>query len=325
MQRIKSAIKRIMASTAGWPLTALLLREQGVTVLMYHRVTTRESLLDGMNVDVFRTQMRWLKRRCNLIRPEELMARASEGRRLRPSVLITFDDGCRDYYDNAYPILRELRIPALLFLATAFMDHGGLIWTEELQLAVLRSAARQIRLPWAAEATWDLTSEPMRRLCLEKAKQHLKGIPDARRRRDLRQLRQALGTPAPALADTRQMMQWDEVRATLDLTTLGGHSHTHPILSQLDAGDMEREIVTCRQRISEETGVTPRYFAYPNGRNQDFNAITRKLLQRHGFLLAFSTITGINGRKMDPMALRRQPPGITPGELSCMVAGLWRE
>ena len=46
------------------------------------------------------------------------------------------------------------------------------------------------------------------------------------------------------------MLTWDEVRATLDLTRYGGHSHTHPILSRLDRADAEREIRTCRDRDS---------------------------------------------------------------------------
>jgi peptidoglycan/xylan/chitin deacetylase (PgdA/CDA1 family) len=97
------------------------------------------------------------------------------------------------------------------------------------------------------------------------------------------------------------------VRATIGLTRYGGHTHTHPILSQVDGERAEREIRVCHERITAETGVAPRYFAYPNGRAQDFSDETKAILRRCGYELAFSTIEGLHAPGMDPYAIRRQP------------------
>lgn len=85
------------------------------------------------------------------------------------------------------------------------------------------------------------------------------------------QLFNILGVDPNSSNIQRQMLTWDEVRATMKLTYFGGHTHTHPILSQLDSQSAEDEIRTCRDRIYQETGITPRYFAYPNGRAIDFS------------------------------------------------------
>jgi peptidoglycan/xylan/chitin deacetylase (PgdA/CDA1 family) len=238
-------------------------------------------------------------------------------------VLVTFDDGYRDYYDNAYPVLKELDIPAVVFVATSFMDNGGLLWTESLSWAIEEASERYAKLPWSDKRAFDLSSKNERK-CLENAaKWHLKQVPDAQRQRDLGLLFDELGvSPGQANLD-RQMMNWDEVRATLGLTLIGGHSHTHPIMSRLDERQMDLEIRVCRDRIASETGKAPKYFAYPNGRQQDFNDVTKHLLRLYGFELAFSTIEGINGRDIDEMAIKRQPTGaINAGDFACLVGGL---
>ena len=65
------------------------------------------------------------------------------------------------------------------------------------------------------------------------------------------------------------------------------------------------ELATCRERISSATGAPPRFFAYPNGRERDFDERSRAALRRHGFAVAFSTEEGVNGPDTDWMAVRR--------------------
>jgi hypothetical protein len=105
------------------------------------------------------------------------------------------------------------------------------------------------------------------------------------------------------------MMSWDDVRNAMPLTTFGGHTHSHPILSQLQPAEAAHEIEVCRQRIHDETKVQPKYFAYPNGRNADFDATTMGILSDLGFVAAYTTIDGCNKRGSDLMSLKRCPTG----------------
>jgi peptidoglycan/xylan/chitin deacetylase (PgdA/CDA1 family) len=321
---IKRLVKAFIASGIGWPTTARLLRAPGVTVLMYHRVPLPNTLFDGCDVDLFREQMRWLKRHCRPIHPDELSRHAEAGAGTRPPVLVTFDDGYRDYFDNAYPILKEFEIPAVVFLATSFMDNGGMIWTDEVTWAVAQAPDGQFNLPWDASSRFDFAQSEQRNHFRDQAKLHLKGIPDAERKDQLARLFEILMVKADRSAIDRQMLSWNEVRASQDLTTYGGHSHTHPIMSQLDKQAMEWEIKTCRDRIEAETGRSPKYFAYPNGRQQDFNDTTKSLLKQHGFALAFSTVLGSNDHSMDPLAIKRIHNGDSARDMACLIAGIAR-
>jgi peptidoglycan/xylan/chitin deacetylase (PgdA/CDA1 family) len=304
VRTLKRVVKRTFASPWGWRLFGPILRAPGVIVLTYHRILGADRSLAGLPVEAFAAQMRWVRENCQPIAPQAMIEQTRRPNQRRPAVLVTFDDGYRDYHDLAYPVLKALEIPALVFLATSFLDEGGMLWTDEVQWAALSTRRERVTLPWAAERALPLSDGTSRAALGEKARAHLKSLPDQDRRVAVKALLAELGDPPPR---ERQMLTWDEVRATMDVTEYGGHSHTHPILSRLNREQAEREIRTCRDRIVAETGRTPTYFAYPNGRPADYTAETQEILRGHGFTVAFSTSEGIAGADSDWMAVKRLP------------------
>jgi peptidoglycan/xylan/chitin deacetylase (PgdA/CDA1 family) len=249
--------------------------------------------------------MEWLAHHFRVIGADDLRQTALRPRGGRFPVLVTFDDGFRDYHDVAYPILRRLGLPALVFVVTDLVDHGGLVWTDQLQLAFLRTHRPRVRLPWAETA---VELGPTRAAAAaEAAKKHLKAVPDGERRALLDKTLAALEVTAEDLRVERQMLTWDEIRSMQDLTTFGGHTHTHPVLSRVEPAALETEIRTCRDRLAAETGRTPRYFAYPNGRRSDFTPQAKQLLQTCGFEVVFCTEPGLAGPGTDWMEVRRIP------------------
>lgn len=318
----KQVVKGAFASTWGWRVAGRLVRPPGVIVLMYHRINGADESLPGLSVDMFREEMRWVSEHCEPIRHGELIARASEPRSARPAVLVTFDDGYRDYHDLAYPVLKRFGIPAVVFLATSFMDEGGMIWTDQVHWAAVSTRESRVPLPWGEKATLPATTRAEREELSRTARGYLKKLPDAERQALLPELLQRLGEPP---ARDRQMLSWDEVRATLELTEYGGHSHTHPIMSRLSRERAEAEIRTCRDRISAETGRTPTTFAYPNGGPADYTEETKELLRQNGFTLGFSTSEGIASRDSDWMAIKRLPGEATSvRDFAWLAAGLQR-
>lgn len=278
-------------------------RKPGVVVLTYHRVGVPEDPFPHQDVSVFRSQMQWLRANCTIVAPEELRERVRGSERLRPPVLVTFDDGFRGFHDHVFPILREFDIPAVVFLATHFTDEGGLMWSDELYLAVHRTRRDRARLPWA-DASLDVRDTEGRTAFLRACKVHLKKLPEREKVAALSMILEELGAEAVPQVE-RQMLNWTEVRATMSHARYGGHTHTHPILSRVDPARLEHEIKTCRDRIAAETSVAPTLFAYPNGQRSDFTEETKVMLRRYGFEMAFTAAGGVNGKDSDWMALRR--------------------
>ena len=156
LRPLKRAVKRAFSSRWGWPALGAIVRKPGVIVLMYHRILGADRSFDGMAVEKFSAQMRWLREHCDPIAPEALRERAARPTRVRPAVLVTFDDGYRDYHDLAYPVLESLGIPAVVFLATSFMDEGGMLWTDQVQSAALNTNKERVALPWSKSLSWFL-------------------------------------------------------------------------------------------------------------------------------------------------------------------------
>jgi len=109
--RVKGALARL---DRGAPA-------QDATLLIYHRVGggTRDEL--DLEVDTFARQVALLDGR-DVLSLDGALDRLDAGD-ARPSVVLTFDDGFTDVYDNAWPLLREHRLPFTIYLATAFMGE----------------------------------------------------------------------------------------------------------------------------------------------------------------------------------------------------------
>jgi peptidoglycan/xylan/chitin deacetylase (PgdA/CDA1 family) len=318
---LKECLKAIIAS----PLPAYLLtasRRNAVCVLTYHRIINEPGVFQGLHVDTFRSQMCWIKKRCHVLHPHELERALTHGRFNKPPVLVTFDDGYRDFHDVAFPILQELNIPCLVFVATAFIGTGQLLWTDVVDAAVQLTDQRIVCFYAATDEPMLLTDHGARRRIAGLIKEHLKGLDDRIRRTEVSRLLDELGIINVEAMLPRQMLTWPEVRATTPLATYGGHSHQHPILASLSADEQARDLTIATDILREQVGVAPRYFAYPNGRRVDFTEQTQAILRSLGYVMAFSTVPGLNGLESDRFALHRQYTSLyTIGELAWQVMG----
>jgi peptidoglycan/xylan/chitin deacetylase (PgdA/CDA1 family) len=73
------------------------------------------------------------------------------------------------------------------------------------------------------------------------------------------------------------------------LLTVGCHSCSHPFLSQLDRSEVTEEVSLARDRIAQELGATPRYFAYPYGEESAIGPDAAAVVAEAGFHAAFGT------------------------------------
>lgn len=317
---LKAAVKAVVATDSGFALSRRS-RNRGCVVLIYHRVGVASDLFPNLDVGNFQAQMEWLTRNCNVIAPEELRARAAWGSPDRPNVLVTFDDGYRDYFDHAYPVLKRHGIRALNFLCTHFNDDTGFIgWWDRLYLAVFRSSKSRARLPWAdMEFVLDRSGKSA---LLRTAKDYIKRQPESDKENVTQSVLEALGIDGSTLQAPRQTMNWDEVRASSEFTAYGGHTHNHRIVSHLDPVTLDDEIRMCRDRVAQETGAAPDAFAYPNGRMIDFTDEAKVTLRRHGFHTAFSAVEGVNRADTDWMAVQRMAGGNSVTDLAWRLARL---
>ncbi|MCW5632296.1 MAG: polysaccharide deacetylase family protein [Rubrivivax sp.] len=101
------------------------LRAPRVTVLLYHRVS--DDVRDNLTVGIaqFDRQMQLLREHCDVLAIEEVLAMREVPASRRPLVAVTFDDGYRDNYDHAVPLLRRHGVPAAFFVSTGIVASDG--------------------------------------------------------------------------------------------------------------------------------------------------------------------------------------------------------
>ena len=112
---------------------------QLVPVLVYHNISKEPRGRLVLGVDAFTEQMRYLKTHgYRVVSLAEFVEWAQLKRQLpRKAVVLTFDDGYRSFREHAYPVLKEMRFPATLFVYTDYVGAGrnALTWDELRALA----------------------------------------------------------------------------------------------------------------------------------------------------------------------------------------------
>ncbi|MDR6978753.1 peptidoglycan/xylan/chitin deacetylase (PgdA/CDA1 family) [Streptomyces sp. 3330] len=99
------------------------------------------------------------------------------------------------------------------------------------------------------------------------------------------------------------MLDWPQVRELADNgVEIGGHSHTHPQLDQLDDARLCAELTGCRDIVAGELGAPPVSFAYPYGYS---TRRVRTAVRGHGFAQALAVGNALAHRAQGPYALRR--------------------
>ncbi len=287
-------------------------RRPALTILNYHRVMDPEQVagLDSRMISAspsgFEWQMAYLQQHFDLLTPEEIALRLTHGHDLPSNAaLVTFDDGYRDNFDVAYPILQHRGIPAIIFLISGLIGTKGRMWWDEVAALVSSTKSECLVLPGVGELRFGNALERIQ--SRERLRHLLKSQPEDRRQETMEVLHQKLSGQEVTEPEERLFLTWDEVREMRwGGIVFGAHTHTHPILTHMSEDRAAWEVGVSRQIVERELGQQVPWFAYPNGRRGDFNNQTRKLLQRQGIELALTLIHGTNPLKhLDHLALRR--------------------
>ncbi|HEA47228.1 MAG TPA: polysaccharide deacetylase family protein [bacterium] len=215
-----------------------------IPVLMYHMVSPGKKEKYRISPEKFASQMEYLsKKGYQTISPDKLLefvnpapARRSgvKGGRALPEkpVLLTFDDGYKDNFTYAYPILKKYNFKATIFLVTQYMGKKN---------------------GWGQE--------------------------------------------------DEEILSWEEIgEMKKEGFFFGSHTHTHPNLLELSRDKVLSEIRDSKRILEGRLKELIGFFAYPYGK---FNSQIEKMVKEAGYLGAFSTLPGKNGRNEDPFLLRR--------------------
>jgi peptidoglycan/xylan/chitin deacetylase (PgdA/CDA1 family) len=242
-------------------------------ILMFHRVRPRleQSFEPNRGLEISATFLDalighvWGRGYDILSLDDALAALRSEAPPARPFVVLTFDDGYRDFVDYALPILERRRAPFTAYVTSGFADGSARLWWVEMEEAIRRLDRVDVTVGGCRVACTSRTPS-------EKAQAFGDVYWRMREGDETELLRVTQALCAQAKIETRQVtanysLDWRglELLARCEFATIGAHSVTHARLAKLDPGAAMREMGESRAAIERHLGVTPQHFCYPVG------------------------------------------------------------
>jgi peptidoglycan/xylan/chitin deacetylase (PgdA/CDA1 family) len=272
---------------------------------MYHRIADESVDNWGLSVSPvhFEEHLRVIRRTRHALPLTEFVKRHMAST-LRPdAVALTFDDGYVDNLFSGKPRLAAADVPATVFLATGYLDRPGEFWWDELARIILlepgpRSFDLTVRrermhFEFAAESQErdyggkDDAPSTTRRTILTAIWQAMRRLEDEERELALVELRSIFSVHGYRADRGRAMTRKEVRRLVMDgLITIGAHTVTHPVLSELGSAACKREITESKVTCEALIGAPVAGFAYPFG---DLDAKARGAVMAAGFTFACST------------------------------------
>jgi len=268
-------------------------RDNRAAILAYHHLSANgNAVLPGLPVEMFYRQVSWLKRNCDVVPLSQLVTDLREGRDLSGKIVLTFDDGYASFFRYAFPILHAYHLPATLFVTTDFLD-GQIPWYDKLRYILYETEERTFEFA---------VNGAVHRFALEDA---------AGRSRAYRELKRMLGSLPPQKRQTRLLdlqvvlqvedfsplvgatMNWEQLQLiSWAGIEIGGHTVTHPSLSQISVEEQQREVMQCKRQLEQALNLPVRHFCYPTGKSDDFNVQVERIVADAGFESACSSEIG---------------------------------
>lgn len=282
-------------------------------ILNYHRVgdprlTPYDPGTYSCSAEEFDWQVTWLKQRFPILNLHQAVdivhGRATPA---KTSILLTFDDGYRDNYDEAFPVLRKHGVSATFFLPTMFVGSYLLPWWDEIAFMVKSSRGTSLKLTYPHAEEFDLTNRDRATTVFEVLRFFMRAS-EVDTERFLHELEAATGVDRPGKDAQRCFMTWEEARKMQAAgMCFGSHTHTHEILGRLPYERQVEELRISRQILEKELDCEINTLAYPRGRMSSFSEQTFAALRETNYKTAFSFYSGLNKPgKINPFDVLRE-------------------
>jgi len=305
---IRGLIKSGFANTIGRAGLSRLAASAGgghglPLVLGYHRVAERfphdsRATIPSMLIsrDMLRRHLEWTARRFRFVTLDELGAAVESGEAFeRRLAAVTFDDGYEDIYHVACPLLRQMGIPAAVFVVSDLVGTSRLQLHDRLYLIAARALAAS-HSPEADVRRMLLgagLNPPSERWLRTAARDPftltgalLKALPQDTIERSLTLLEYRFNIPVPVRAQHRAM-SWEMLQDLLHWGfTVGSHTRSHALLTNESESKVREETRGSRRRLEARLGQPIRHFAYPDGRYDD---VALRAVANAGYRFAYTT------------------------------------
>jgi peptidoglycan/xylan/chitin deacetylase (PgdA/CDA1 family) len=231
------------------------------------------------DTDWFRKMLNILKNNYNLISIQDLESYYYDENQLSNTCHITIDDGHKSFYETMYPVLKEMEVPASLFVSPQICLEGKNFWFQEIQ------SYKAIEFKLVISKYLKVDFKHLSPYSINTILKILK-IEDIWKIINLYKNQFQVGKLKAQNMNIQQLIEVDRDK----LVAIGAHTNNHPILSNEDDETSKQEISASFVQLEEILGHQIKYFAFPNGLpNLDFGQREIDILKSINCKLAFTT------------------------------------
>lgn len=297
-----------------------------VRILNYHRISperTSWTTSVPMHPALFEWQLGYIRSRFYVMGLDDLVDHLVGGRTIPPnSAVVTFDDGYKDNYLYAAPLLKKHKIPATFFLTTGPMDNGGLHWFDELAYSIRHSRPAVLEI----EGFGVLSLGPKqseRDQAVSCIMRTLRRLRPKERDRVLMDIRRQTAVAIPGDVGRTVMLAWEDVRDMIGAGfRIGAHTVTHSVLTEGSSEEARMEISESKKTLEDRLQLDVKTFSYPFGQH---NAGIIKMVKASGYQAAVTTVPKLVDRRTDPYMLGRVLPGWDHKSFRLFTSGLFSD
>ncbi len=276
-------------------------------ILNYHRVQDKASLFFDSDLDhnAFDWQMHLISHYLIPISLMDSLTKLKKNQLAGGSIAVTFDDGYKDNFTAALPILEKRKVSATFFIATGFLN-AGIMWNDIIIESIKSTHKKQIDLHPMGLEKYSLASKNNKLHAIKQIINFIKYKTLNDREVLTKKLQDICETP---IIDNLMMTDDELMQLFQSGMEIGGHTVNHPILASETDDIIKQEILEGKLYLETLLNTSLTIFAYPNGKlDKDYQVKHTEILKQAGFEYAVTTNWGINTSDSEALELKRFTP-----------------
>ncbi len=277
-------------------------------VLVFHRIVSK-IISDPLNIMLsekkFIRQLDALAGKYPVISLSDAVRQAESGKvKAKCQVVLTFDDGYRDNYEVAFPVLRKKGVPATFFIASDYIDSSVPLWDFFLISMLFHNKIDDIHIGNNIVRKKAVESRPS---FVFRAFDEIKSLEPEKRHQiiDLLRIRAGSGGSVPTCAADR-CMTWEDARKMSHAgMEFGSHGTSHTSLARVTGKVAEKEIMASKDIIERNIQKRCDHFAFPFGSRRDYSDALVASVGKAGYKTCLLNVHGYNYFDKDFFCLKR--------------------
>ncbi|MGB7537419.1 MAG: polysaccharide deacetylase family protein [Anaerolineales bacterium] len=292
-------------------------------IILYHFVSDRwnDFTLSGHTVAPadFRRQLEYLAEHYSIIRLRDVREpAAAEADPARPFAAVCFDDGYRCILKEAYPILREMRVPATMFINPPVLGNRDLLWRDKIRFLIQKGLEMEF-VAFLRSQRGAYRFGELERLGFYKWSKNPKALRNMQIQKDVNVFFIRKGFDAAAIASQHDLFMNEQDVAPMEYLDFGNHTWSHPIMTLLPSASQKDEIGRCHEYLTSR-GMAPVGLALPFS---PYNNATVSIVRKLGYPCMLTVFEESNfllpGKRNRPLILHRRMAPKDAGGMAAIV------